>query len=489
MKTRNRTYKCGQSITALACVFCILFLQVAPTVSYAATAAPNDEILQSADVTNMSVEQMDNGQIRISGNLSSLSFSVAGKLYQVYDDINCNKVYFVETTPDYTAPVIILNLEFETGATLRNLNVENQSLVGQNVIRVAAYANDRFYYAEQACVIDDLISNNVISISRTSDPQTLQQIISNTSWYFYVEPKTLECTDSMDSITTYATPKLDDSLDSVDIDVINKIGRQLFTRVQFGYNWTDTGGYVIDCVEWPVGTGNILTQCLYYEIVRNTPSANDNNAVIEVELVADRQYSYVASDNTIEAHFPGTDFRMYDVKLALACTQSYYYAGYDYIYQQTTSLTKNDNTHPGFTIAKAMAMQFDKYGVLAVADSIFNAFSSNDAVSGTSTFSWPNDFTAHYNSISHGKRAQTMVRAIRIDTAGHLLNEEGAYLHLEAKVMDRDYADSTTSASLTKAIKYAFSYDLRSKNGVWLWVNGGDYKGTVTYEGSKLYTK
>ena len=489
MKVRNRSYKLLKCISAFACALCMLFLLVAPTVAYASTMDTHDDALQSAVASNLIVEQANNEQIKISGSISGFSFSVVGKLYQVYDDINYNKVYFVETTPDYTLPVKILNLEFETSAAIHNLNVDNQSLIGQDVIRIAAYAEDEFYYAEQAFTIDDFISDSVIQISRTSGSPAMQQIISNTAWYSYVEPKTLACADAMDGVATYATPRLGDSLDSLDIDVIGKIGRANFAKEQFVYGWTSTGGYLIECVEWPSGTGNILTYCLYYEIVRNTPQSNDNDAVIEVELVADRQYLYVASENTIEAHFLGTDFRMYDVKLALACAQTSSNAGYDYIYQQTTSLTKNDNTHPGFTIAKAIAMQFDKYGVLSVADSIFSAFSSNDAVSGTSTFSWPSEFTSHYNSVSHGKRAGTMVRAIRIDTDGHLLNEEGAYLHLEAKVMDRDYANSSTSASLTKAMKFAFSYNLRSKNAVWFWIGRGDDRGNITYEGSKTYTK
>ena len=82
-----------------------------------------------------------------------------------------------------------------------------------------------------------------------------------------------------------------------------------------------------------------------------------------------------------------------------------------------------------------------------------------------------------------------MVRAIRIDTDGYLLNEEGATLHLEAQVVDRDYATSSTAALLTKGMKFAFSYNLRSKNDLWLWIGRGDNRGNVTREWSKTYTK
>lgn len=82
-----------------------------------------------------------------------------------------------------------------------------------------------------------------------------------------------------------------------------------------------------------------------------------------------------------------------------------------------------------------------------------------------------------------------MVRAIRIDTDGHLLNEEGAFLNLTASVMDRDYENSTTNVSITKAIKFMFSYNLRSKNAIWFWIGGGDDRGNITREVYKTYTK
>lgn len=482
----------GMKLISLFCVCCICLGLIAPTTVCATTTYSTEDGICPTEVKSLIIEQANEGQVKISGSFSDYTFAVVGRLYQVHDDVNSNKIYFVETKPEYSDSIYILNLEFETDAASHNLNIANQMLVGKNVVRVAAYAGGKFYYAEQSYTIEEGISKQIISLSKYSKSPEMQKIISNSAWYSYVKPKTLDYGDSTNSVASYsayATPLLGDSLDSLDIDVIAKIGRTKFTGERFVYDWNDTGGYLIECVEWPSGSGNILTYCLYYAFVENTPSANDNSAVMEVELVADRQYLYIASENTIEAHFLGTDFRMYDVKLALACAQTSSGKGYDYIYGQTTSLTKNDNTHPAFNVAKAIAMQFDKYGVLSVTDAIFNAFSSDDAVSGTSTFSWPSEYTKHYQSVSHGKRANTMVRAIRIDTDGHLLNEEGAYLHLQAEVMDRDYVNSTSNVAMTKAMIFVFSYNLRSKNAVWSWIGRGDDRGDIIYEASNTYTK
>lgn len=493
MKTRNHRSVWGNRMIALFCICNLLLAFISPISAYAATAT--EDYLCPAEITNLAVEHIGEDQMMVSGTLSDMDFSVVGKFYRVYDDINSGKIYFVESEPDYSGPIYILNMEFESSAALHNLNNENHNLEGKDVVRMAAYADGEFYYAEQQCVIPEAVIEAVIPLSKESEAPAMERIISNCAWYSYVEPKSLALDESDGgtvSRSTYATPKLGDSLDAVDIDVISKIGRAKFASEQFVYGWEttyNTGGYLIESVEWPSGSGNILTYCLYYGLVMNTPKASDARATLQVELIADRQYLYIASENTIEAHFLGTDFRMYDVKLALACAQTSSNSGYDYIYEQTTSLKKNDSTNPCNDIAKAMIMQFDKYGVLSVADAVFNAFSTANTVSGTSHFYWPSDYAAHYAAMNHDKRANTMVRAVRVDTDGHLLNEEGAFLYSTASVMDRDYEYSTTNVSMTKAIKFAFSYNLRSKNAIWFWIGRGDDRGNITREVSKTYTK
>lgn len=489
MKTRNHRSVWGNRMIAFFCICNLLLAFISPIFVHA--ASETEDYLCPAEITNLTVEHVGEEQM-ISGTLSDMDFTAVGKFYRVYDDINSGKIYFVESEPNYSGPIYILNMEFESSAALHNLNAENHNLEGKDVVRIAAYADGEFYYAEQQCVIPESVIEAVIPLSKDTESPAMERIISNCAWYSYVEPKSLTPDGAVGETghrSTYATPRLGDSLDALGIEVIGKIGRTKFTSEQFVYGWNDTGGYLIESVEWPSGSGNILTYCLYYGLVMNPPTANDVEATIEVELIADRQYLYIASENTIEAHFLGTDFRMYDVKLALACVQTSSNSGYDYIYGQTTSLRKDDGSNPGVDIAKAMVMQFDKYGVLSVADAVFNAFSTADTVSGTSHFSWPSNYSNHYTSISHGKRANTMVRAVRIDTDGHLLNEEGAYLNLTASVMDRDYENSTSNVSMTKAIKFAFSYNLRSKNVVWSWIGRGDDRGDITREVYETYTK
>lgn len=495
-KARYR-YQHIRLLTATLCV-CILFFFITPSILVVNAASGTDieSTVQVASIDNLSITKNNNGQIVIAASIGNIPFIVEGKLYSVYNSIDSNKVYFVETAPNYSLPIYILNIEFEFAAQERNLQKENSALLGCNVMRVAAYANETFYYSEQSFTTTAIIVENTSQISIANESPEMEAIISNSSWFTHVKNQSLEYSGASISVPasssrsgSSATPIYGSSLSSEDISILNKLNLSDFTQEKFIYGWTSTGGYIIECAEWPAATGNMLTNLLYYEIVRNTPSTSSNSAHLEVELVLDRQYWYLADSNTLEAHFAGTGFRMYDVKLAMACSQKTANQGYDYIYAQTTHLSNSNGSNPAFTIAKSLVMQFDKYGVLSIGDAIFNAFSNNDQISGTTTCAWPNDYNLHYQSVSHGKQANTMLRAVRVDTDGYLINEEGAYLHLGIEIADRDYENTATNVSMTKALNFAFSYNLRSKNAVWSWVGDGDDRGTITYEGSKTYTK
>ena len=206
-------------------------------------------------------------------------------------------------------------------------------------------------------------------------------------------------------------------------------------------------------------------------------------------LVADRQYLYVAEERTIEAYMPVSDFRMYDLKLAVACTQYTAGNGYDYIYEQTTTLSRGGNPNAYFAVARAIIMQFDKYGALSITNAIFSAFSANDQTDGSKHNVWPSDYAEHYAYFDSGKEANTMLRAVRVDTDGHCLNEEGAYLMVKVGVVDRDYEDSETNVSMKKGMNYAISYNLREKNSAWSWVGDGESVDDITHESYKTYTK
>lgn len=483
-------------IISLLSTWIILFVIVSPLNAEAVNSIKSEDPIQTASLSDIHIIKNEDEQIVISAAVENTSFVVEGKLYAIYDSIDNNKVYFIENAPDLTLPVFILNIEFENNAKERNLNLENRALIGSDVIRVAAYFNETFYYAEQSFTITDVITDNVCPISKTSTEPQMENIISNATWYTHVNQQTLEYGSGDERsvmATSRALPSYGTSLETIDKDVIAKIGRTNFTKEQFKYDWTDTGGYLIESVEWPYGSGNILTSCLYYEVVRTVPNSTKTDASLEVELVVDCQYLWVAESNTLELHMLGTDFRMYDVKLAVACAQYTASNGYDYIWKQTTSLyninSNNKLVEATVDIAKAIALHYDKYGILSVTDAFFGAFSDNDILSGTAICTWPDEYNNHYASISHGKKANKMLRGVRVDTDGHLLSKEREYLLLDVEVVDRDYESSSTNVSMTKAIKFAFSYNLRSKNPIWGWIGGGDDEGNITYNGYKTYTK
>lgn len=200
----------------------------------------------------------------------------------------------------------------------------------------------------------------------------------------------------------------------------------------------------------------------------------------------------MASSNSIDCNARGTDFRMYDVKLAIGCAGG----GYDYIWKQTNFLKSSESNNSNILLAaaktaKAYAIQLDKTGTLAIADAFFSAFleDSESQIDKVSIYSWPSNYDEHYQSMMHGKEQNSMVRAIRIDTDGHLLKEESDSIYIESEIVDRDYANSSLNVSLTKTIKYAFSYNLRSRNFYLLWLFNGDDRGDIEHESSKTYVK
>ncbi len=483
-----------KSVRSLIVAF-LFFLSTLLMLSSSAAATLDKSMFENINKTNLSglsIDVVEQNHVRITGKISQCAFSVTGSLYRIYDSIDSNIIYFVEESPDYNASVCILNLEFETSANRRNLSADGQKLAGTDVVRVSAYSNGKFFYAEQSCSISSAIVTSVQLLSRDSTSPIMKTIISNASWHAHVKNQSanpITLTDIDRSQTQKSTPILGDSLDEIDIDILNKIPKSFFTREVYGYGWTDTGGYFIETYEWPSGSDSFLTYLLYYDITYNAPTSNSDHAQLQIQLIADRQFRYFTSSNTIEAYFLGTDFRIYDLKLAMACTQNTSGNGYDYVYRQSTSLTKNDGSHPAFTISKAIAMQFDKYGILSVADAIIDAFSEDDVVSGNRTCIWPSDYNSHYSSIANGKRANTMQRGIEIKTSGYLLNEEGATLLLEMGVVDRDYENSTTNISMLKSIKFAFRYNIRSRHPFYGWADNGEDDGYVSFERSRNYTK
>ena len=449
----------------------------------------------SASASDLRILKDNDGNIAISGKVESHNFAVVGRLFSVSDNINSNKIYFVENSRDVKSPVVVLNIEFEVNAAEHNVSVSKQTLVGKNVIRIAIYTENTFYYAEQEYNIDTIITNNVEVLSSSEKNDVLSDIISNSTWYTHLKQDNAVYESDLESVKnskSRITPSYDESLDQKDIDNISKIGRTKFTVEQFIYGDTQTGGYLLHSVEWPAGSGNILTSCLYYEYTKIQPSTYSNLAILDVELTMDRQYLYVASSNIIGRHAIGTDFRIYDAKLALGCAGN----GYDYIWQQKTYFNdygsgSNNVLIAAKNVAKAYVLLKDKTGVLSIADAFFSSFTGNAGtnIPNYQVITWPNTYEDHYVSTKHNKEINTMVRAIRLDTDGHLLADELDSLYIEAYVEDRDYANSVTNITLTKMIRYAFSYNLRSRNFYWLWINRGDDRGEVTHESNRAYSK
>lgn len=481
-----------QRIVSLALVVITI---VATTSSVFATEANKDSsgdrtFWEQGNLNNFSVTQFGEG-LQFSGVYEDVPFCITGRVYNIYDNVNNNKIYVVEENPDLYAQAHIINLEFERSAKAENLEVDNQHLVGLDVIRLAAYIDGKIYYTEHEITIPEIIIRNIEGISESSNIPVLQSIISNSTWYthFGNQEMTVSIAPQVGTAGTEvrSAPLLDSSLDSVDRDTIATIGASKFTVEQLDCRLNSSYGYVIQCVEWPQSSGSILTSCLYYSVVRNIPSSSNDTASCQLRLVTDRQYRWISDTNTIIPYFAGTDLAMYDVKLAIECAWYNDNSGYDFIYERTVSTKSSGQTNAALNIGKAFIQCFDKYNLVSITDAIFDSFTRTSDTDGTCT--WSDDYNTHYTMLDHNKPKNTFLRGVRIDTDGRILQEEGDYVLLKAKVKDRDSVTSSANTSVTKAIKYAVSYNLRSKNAVFGWLFGGDVLRDLTKESYRTYTR
>ena len=232
-----------------ACSMLLLFL---PRINVDASDAEGENTILTATLSNVIISENKNNQLVVQGVLSGVPFCVEGQMYNVYDGIDNNKIYFVETNREYDSQkdIYILNLEFESNAKSRNLNVENQALCNCDVIRVAAYMGGQYHYAEQGYSLEAEWLDNVIPISSASESPQMETIASNASWFVHATQAAGQTIGNSTQIEPRGPVVIDppsdiylgDSLDTTDRNVISEIGRTNFTRIRATDGTTASGG-------------------------------------------------------------------------------------------------------------------------------------------------------------------------------------------------------------------------------------------------------
>lgn len=249
-----------------------------------------------ADLEDFEVSQ-NNEDLVFAGKINDTDFSLTGTAYCLYDNINSNKIHIVEKEANPLADIHVVNLEFEENAKFENLEKNNQNLAGKDVVRIAIYIEGVIYYVEQEITISALISNHIQYISEEEDCPILETIISNSTWYTCLDnTRMLSETNLSSTSSTWSRPILSDELSATDISTITKIGRTNFIKEQFVCYWDELNadyGYMIDCVEWPTESGNILVSCLYYDIIINEPgSVTGDDTSLQLILITNRHSNY-----------------------------------------------------------------------------------------------------------------------------------------------------------------------------------------------------
>ncbi len=422
--------------------------------------------------------------VTITGVLDKFFFSYTGYLYSLFDSSYSNKTFLIGKASKDT-DIQILDIEFETNAAGKNLEMNHQDWIGTDVLRIAAYYNGYYYYSEQPFTIPSFWGEEkIISSSMFSNMNIISDISSANTWYMHAKHADNERSNISNG--NRSNPQYGTEMTNRDITAIETIGFPYFISEFCSYGQKTQAVYYTNCVEWPYGSGNYLTDCLLIAIVANTPSSE--NANLQASLEINRQYQYLRSLNTIDLYATTTDYRIYDPKVAIACAQNTNGLGYDYISRQHTYVSTNSTNIP-FSIARDIVIQLDRSGTLSILSSIFSAFTSSNTVTSSETSIWPVDYNEHYASIALGKQINTMIRGVRLDTNGNVLNAEGTRIVIEAKIEDRDYLDSSQNTLMTKGMRFAFSFDLRTRNSVSGWLFNGNYVNTFTYEWRKTYTK
>lgn len=499
------------TVVVLTCLSLICLIVGCPALNVNADEHSETNIAAGKDLNNVQIisanncfltfENDDNNtgsRVICRGNIQGDSFIIKGNFYTVSNERENERYYFITEDQNFNTDFYIVNLEYERDKGSSDLTYRDKELISDDCIKIAIYMNDVIYYSEQSCDISESILDNAILLSLDQDIELIKTIASNISWFTYFSKMELEL-DQQDEnhnlMSVNSTePSLHEDMDEIDKAVLTKIGPNKFTKEQYVYGWIRvgsqiTGGYLLESVEWPDGSGVILTNCLYYEFPTIVPSASSmsNIASIEAQLIVDRQYRWYPDGNYIDAFFHGSGFRLYDVKLALECAQYESGNGYDYIASRTVFHNKSESKKTD--IALSIAKQFDKYHIIDFTETIFQLFTEDEKDNGESTCTWPSDFDQHYESVANGKKIHTMVRGVRVDTKGCLLKEEGNSTGLSAQIIDRDYSSSSTNVSMKKAIVFAFSYNLRKSNAFFNWLFGGDDCGEITMETYQTYIK
>ena len=482
-------------------VFVLFFLECSVVVD-AESVSENFEFIE---VNNISCEIVDDCVV-FNFIVLDVELSYSGKMYYIYDIQSFTNKYFLvgDDVKTNVEDIYILNFEIERNIPENNLCLQNKYLAGKDVLKIALYIkNEIYYYEGEINIYINEISKSLIYLSKddVSKKNIIDRIYECNSWYMYTSESILseEIVNNGIMLLNANSPVLGSNLDSTDRSVINSIGANKFATENFTYGFKsslDSGGrssissgYIIRTNYWPAGTNDTITHCIYFSVNAVTPTENSGAielgyATLQLTMVAIRSYQYIESTNEINLYGGNINYRLYDIKLAIDCAK-YQTDTYDYIWKR--EIYKNSSQLSNNKIALTIAKQFDKYGIISFPEEISDSYNSNDSGDNISIDTWPADFNLHYTYVSNSKRANTMVRGVRVDT-DDLFNEEGDTLYLSAWVVDRDYQNSTSNILIEKAIRYALKYELRVKGSLGF-IFGGDVVGEYGKEFYRVYKR
>jgi len=97
--------------------------------------------------------------------------------------------------------------------------------------------------------------------------------------------------------------------------VIGVNSSAFYTPGEYHYPYSNAYGYYRDTNEWPVGSGNYLTNLIKWTFIGNVPVVNGTPGVVGLSIDTEGTYLYNVTNDTIQLFDSNSYLRLEDVEV------------------------------------------------------------------------------------------------------------------------------------------------------------------------------
>ncbi|MFD0590568.1 hypothetical protein ACFQZE_21505 [Paenibacillus sp. GCM10027627] len=290
------------------------------------TVSESDRVKDLVSITSF---KSDNAAASINLNVKldgqTFNLSAKGTVYSSHSELlkGANSI-----TIDFEAlsELQFLSFVIEERAIYDLLLPMNQHLSNQPVLKLALKntSTNQIIYIEESLPSEvDLnkVKNTAITTAKL-DSKVIDKLIHLESWFFdYTDKIQLNNSLNKNETQNAVIASLTSPVPGVPITAFTLVGTNRYSD--------DSYGYYRETIEHPVGTGNRWTKLVKWSLVSTAPdtiisTSTVKTGTIDLRIVTEAQYMYVASTNVIQLHSTGDgwDLRNVSVEVGLAAGNS-----------------------------------------------------------------------------------------------------------------------------------------------------------------------